>query len=81
MTKTNARQDAIPVPADFCTLTWAAEHLELSLRSVQRLVRDGKLSVFRPLVGSQESGRRHNMLMTEQVRNYRAARDLLRAGQ
>lgn len=78
--KTTSAQSAIPVPADFCTLAWAAEHLDLSLRSVQRLVKAGKLHGFRPLVGSRESGRRHNMLMTEQVRSYRAARDLL-AGQ
>ena len=66
-------QTAIAVGTDLCTQSWAAEHIGVSLRTVQRLVAENVLQGVRPRIGSRETGRRHNLLWTDEVREY--ARD------
>lgn len=71
-------QLVFPSSKDFCTVAWAAELLGMSIRSVLRLVADGKLSSFSPLVGSHESGRHKRMLSADQVREYKRALSVVR---
>lgn len=67
----------MPNPADFCTVAWAAEQLDLSQRHVRRLAKEGKLQLLKPLTGSREEGRRHNVLLTAQVREFARARKVI----
>jgi excisionase family DNA binding protein len=67
-----------PSAGDYCTQAWAAEQIGVSLRTVARLIKDGKLKAFRPLKGSKESGRRHTLMDTEQVRAYAVAHKMVK---
>lgn len=66
-------QLAMPTGYDMCTMSWAAERIGVSRRTVGRLVADGTLASVRPRAGSRESSRNWNMLWTSQVQEYAAA--------
>jgi hypothetical protein len=71
-------QTMIPVGEDYCTVAYAAELAGVSIRTVVRAVGDGVLVATRPRCGSRESARHKLMLHTSQVRQWVAARTMLR---
>jgi hypothetical protein len=71
-------QTMIPVGGDYCTVAWAAELAGVSIRTVDRAIRDELLSATRPRTASRESDRHKTMLHTAQVREWVAARKLIR---
>lgn len=72
------KQTYMALGTDFCTVAWAAEFLQVSIRTVGRLIRDGKLDTVTPLSGSRESKRHKSMLYATQVRAYREALEVVR---
>ncbi len=71
-------QMTFPLSNDWCTVAWAAEHLDVSQRTIGRLVQSGALDSVTPLVGSQESRRHKRMLKADQVRAYKRALSVVR---
>lgn len=71
-------QMTFPMSNDWCTVAWAAEHLDVSPRTVARLVALGTLESVTPLVGQHESRRHKRMLKADQVREYRRALSVVR---
>jgi hypothetical protein len=71
-------QTMIPVGGDYCTVAYAAELAGVSIRTVDRAINDGLLSTTRPRTGSRESERRKTLLHTPQVREWVAARKMIR---
>jgi len=67
----------LPVGEDYCTAAWAAEHMGVSVRTVLRAVRDGKLAAVTPRCGQKETKRHKRMLLTVQVQEYGRARALV----
>lgn len=70
-------QLTLPVGEDYCTIAWAAEYLGVSLRTVTRAVAGGALTAVTPRTGARESKRHKRMLLTEQVREYRRALEVV----
>lgn len=66
-------QLTIANPADWCTVAYAAELLNVSQRTIGRMIRDGRLQACRPLVGSRESARHKVMIYVPTVREYARA--------
>lgn len=61
-------------PADWCTLSWAAERCGLHERQVRRLIEEGVLHKFYPRKGRKETARWGAMLHVAQVERYAEAR-------
>jgi hypothetical protein len=70
-------QMTIAMGSDFCSIAYAAEKCRASERTIRRLIRDGKLRKLEPLIGSRETGRRHTLLFTAEVKAYADARALV----
>jgi hypothetical protein len=66
--------------ADFGTYAWAAEVLGLSVRQVDRYVRQGILRGVQPRCGSRESARHKRMVDVEAVLTLKAAREVAGRG-
>lgn len=62
-------------PRDWCTIAAAAERLDVSQRTIARMIGDGVLQAFMPIVGSRESSRHKTLLYMPEVLELRAARD------
>lgn len=78
-------QTGLPISTDFCTIAYAAELCGVSVRTIDRLTKpDGDkpatLQRVTPLCGSRESSRHKSLLYLSQVREYAAARQLVRRG-
>lgn len=76
-------QSGLPVSADFCTIAYAAELCGVSLRTIDRLTKPhgdkpARLDRVTPMCGRKESARHKSLLYTAQVREYAAARALVR---
>ncbi len=71
-------QMTFPLSNDWCTVAWAAEYLDVSLRTVGRLVASGTLDSVTPLVAAGESRRHKRMLKADQVRAYKRALSVVR---
>lgn len=71
-------QIAVADPGDWCTYAYAAEQLHVSMRTIGRMVADGRLSGFRPLIGSHESPRHKTILYVPQLREYQRALEVVR---
>lgn len=65
-------------PHEFCTVAYAAERLEVSLRTVVRMVGNKQLTACNPRVGSRESKRHKMMLYTAEVFEVMEARKRLK---
>lgn len=72
------QQIAIADPGDWCTYAYAAEQLGVSLRTIARMVSDGRLAGFRPLLGKHESPRHKTILYVPQLREYQRALQVVR---
>lgn len=59
-------------------MAYAAEQLKVSLRTVARMVGDGRLAAVVPLCGAKESKRHKLMISVRTVRVYAEALQLIR---
>jgi hypothetical protein len=67
-------QMAMPDPADFCTVAYAAETIGCSQRYVRELIKPGgPLNFVSPRKGSRETGRWLKMLFVTEVQEYARA--------
>lgn len=71
-------QLTVPDAHDWCTVAYAAERLDVSMRTVIRMVGAGQLTACHPRVGSRESHRHKMMLYTPEVFEVMEARKRLR---
>jgi len=60
-------------PRDWCTYAFAAEQLNVSMRTVARMIAEGKLTAYRPLTGSRESPRHKTLIYVPQLMEYKQA--------
>lgn len=67
-------------PNDWCTAAYAAEKIGVSLRTVYRLIKEGRLRAYVPRKGSRETGRRHTLLALEEVTTFATAHKLVNGG-
>jgi excisionase family DNA binding protein len=64
--------------AEWCTVTYAAQMLGLSVRTVTRLIASERLPAYLPMLGTGEDDRHKTMLRVADVRRYRSALDVIR---
>lgn len=72
-------QMKISDPGDWCTVAYAAERIDVSQRTVRRLIITGTLRGYQVRHGSRETGRRHLILSVAEVLEFERARKLVKA--
>lgn len=66
-------------PGDWCTVAYAAERIDVSQRTIRRMIITGALRGYQVRHGSRETGRRHVILAVAEVLEFERARKLVKA--
>lgn len=68
-----------PDSQEWCTIAYTAERLAVSLRTVTRMIADGRLRATKPRIGSRESARHKTLIALSDVNEYARALAIVRA--